>query len=178
MKSLPWLALVTLVLVSGCDYGGPEGEPMTPACGDTAQASIDSGAELEITAGEGVGVFYEHLGEGIWRVTTTCDTPISGEYCYWDVLVSALGGAELGDVSAMSFESGDAFGYEYDGALHLITDTSDDTDAITLAATPGATLRFDAYLDGYCASPYVFWIGEEAVHTGAPGNPLELTPSE
>ena len=48
----------------------------------------------------------------------------------------------------------------------------------TVWIQPGSSLVFEAYLDGYCASPYMFWIGEGAVHGGSPGNPLELVPSE
>jgi hypothetical protein len=95
----------------------------------------------------------------------------------WDVLVYPGADGAVGDFTSQGLETGDAVGYELDGTLHFITVTGTDTDALLIAATPGTPLLFEVYLDGYCASPYVFWIGEGAVHGGAPGNPLELTPS-
>jgi hypothetical protein len=43
---------------------------------------------------------------------------------------------------------------------------------------PRTAIRFDALLDGTCANRYMFWFGEEALHSGAPSNPIDLTPNE
>jgi hypothetical protein len=170
--------LPTALLLLGCDYGGSEGSGAVESCGEAGSADVDTGAEIELTPGEGVGLFVEHLSEGEWRLSTTCDTLISGATCYWDVLVYPTADGVLGDFSSLGFEDGDAVGFSYGGWLHFIADTTDNADGLLVTATPGEALSFEAYLDGYCASPYMFWIGDGAVHAGAPGNPLELTPSE
>ncbi len=172
------LTVAAAAAASGCDYGGAEGTEVVRGCGDLAAATVDTAAELEIVPGEGVGVFFEYLGDGAWRVATACDTVSSGNDCFWDVLINASAEGALGDFSSEGLETGDAIGYEPDGTLHFITETGTDVDAIMIGATPGSPVVFEAYLDGYCASPYMFWIGEGAVHGGSPGNPLELTPSE
>ena len=173
------LLAAVAVAALGCDYGGGEGKtPTVSGCGEPASTTVDTGAELEITAGEGVGAFFEYLGDGTWRVTTTCDTPVSGNECFWDVFVGVSGDGVLGDFSAQGLEAGDIVGFEQSGTLHMLTVTTEDTDALLIDATPGAALVLEVYLDGYCASPYMFWIGDGAVHSGSPGNPLEITPSE
>jgi hypothetical protein len=178
MRVGPLLAAASLAAL-GCDYGGSEGStPTVSGCGEFASAGVDTGAELEITAGEGVGAFFEYLDDGVWRVTTTCDTPVSGNECLWDVFVSVSGDGALGDFGGQGLEAGDAMGFEDNGVFHFLTVTTDDTDAMMIDATPGAPVVFEVYLDGYCASPYMFWIGDGAVHGGSPGNPLELVPSE
>ena len=177
MRFRPLLAVAAMAAL-GCDYGGSEGStPTVSGCGEPAGATVDTGAELEITIGEGVGAFFEYLGDGAWRVTTTCDTPVSGHECFWDIFVGAGGDGALGDFGGEGLEAGDAIGYEQNGMLHFLTLTTEDSDVMLLDATPDAPLIFEVYLDGYCASPYMFWIGEGAVHSGSPGNPLELTPA-
>jgi hypothetical protein len=174
-----WCLAAIVMAVSGCDYGGSEGnDHVVPECGRSASAIVDTAAELDIAPGEGAGIYIEYLDEGAWRVTTTCDTPASGAECYWDVFVWPSGDDALVDFTSQGFEAGDAVGYEFDGALHLVTVTGADTDVVLFEATAGAPLQFESYLDGYCAGPYTFWIGDGAVHGGAPGNPLELSPSE
>jgi hypothetical protein len=166
----------TLVCL-GCDYGGGNGTTAYSGCGETRSASIDTGAELDITPGEGVGVFFEYLGAGEWRLSTTCDTTSSGYQCYWDVIVWPLDDGELFDFQSDGLEAGDALERDFDGSLRLITYTRADIDGVVFAATPGGALRFDALLDGECANPYMFWIGDGAVHTGSPSNPIDLVPT-
>jgi hypothetical protein len=179
MSRLGLLAALALV-ATACDYGGPEAsDEVVPECGERASTGVDTGAELDIVPGDGAGAFIEYLDDGSWRVTTTCDSGESGSECYWDVFVWPTSADDtLLDFVSQSIEAGDAIGYEYDGALHLVTSTGSDTDGVLFDATPGAALNFEIYLDGYCGSPYTFWIGDGAVHGGAPGNPLELVPSE
>jgi hypothetical protein len=157
-------ALVVLAwLLVGCGYGGDasEGPYETYPCGSPRQALIDTGAELELDAGKGVGLLMEYLGDGEWRVRTSCDTRRSGYDCDWDILIWAEEGNTLSDFTGEDLEAGDVVGREWDGALHLrwITGT-------------------DSLLDGACANPYMYWIGDGAVHTGSPSNPLDLTPTE
>ena len=172
------LCLLLTLALFGCEYSDGEGAPATSSCGEIREALIDTGAELEIDPGAGVGVFVEYLGEGEWHVRTTCDTAASGNTCYWDLVITALDGGELFDFTSEDFDPNDSVGYEAEGSLRAVVITGQDVDGLRFQATPGGRIRFDAYLDGYCAHPYVFWAGDGAVHTGAPGNPVEFLPSE
>ncbi len=169
-------ACAIAALVAGCGYGGDDAKPVAYSCGEPRGSIIDTGAELEITPGEGVGVFFEYLGQGKWRLSTSCDTASSGYECFWDVIVVPLEG-DLGDHSSLGFEAGDSVERQFDGSMRVLAYTNDDLDAVEFDATPGAALRFDALLDGGCANAYMYWIGDGAVHTGAPSNPLDLTPT-
>jgi hypothetical protein len=171
-------SLVLTYLTLGCDYGGSEATSQGYACGEPRESTVDTGAELELEAGDGVGLLIEYLGEGQWRTRASCDTPSSGYDCYWDVLVWPHDEVEFSDFTAEGLEAGDSVSREWDGALHLTWMTGADFDGVTFGATPGGALRFDALLDGYCAHPYIYWVGDGAVHTGSPSNPLDLTPTE
>ncbi len=170
-------ACLLAAAAAGCGYGGDDPPPSDWTCGEPRSSTIDSGAELDIAAGEGVGVFFEYLGQGEWRVSTSCDTSSSGYDCSWDVVVWPLEG-DIADFSSTGLEAGDAIERQLDGSLRLIASTATDLDGTVFAATPGAPLRFDALLDGACANAYMYWIGDGAVHTGSPSNPLDLTPTE
>jgi hypothetical protein len=178
---------VTLALFAlGCEYDDtPVQTDSDPyPCGEPAASIIDKDAEVEADPGGGVGVVYEYLEGGTWRVTLACDTPQSGYACYWDVLAWPTSDGEIFDFDTTGFEGGDVVGHEYDGALHIMTTTGDDLDIVTFEATPGETLRFDALVGDaangqyYCSNPYTFWTGEGALHTGSPSNVLDLAPSE
>ena len=173
-------SVVLAWLVVGCGYGGEssQGPYDSYACGEPRDALIDTGAELELDAGQGVGLLMEYLGDGEWHVRTSCDTLKSGYDCAWDILIWPEEGDTLSDFTGEDLEAGDALARELDGALHLSWLTGSDFDGVTFDATPGGLLRFDALLDGACANPYMYWIGDGAVHTGSPSNPLDLTPTE
>jgi hypothetical protein len=63
-------------------------------------------------------------------------------------------------------------------SYQLLASTSSDIDGFSFDSTPGAAVMVDAYLGNTCALPYFFWIGDGALHSGAPTNPLVLVPSE
>jgi hypothetical protein len=173
------LVVASAALVFGCGYGGGEAAPASSGCGEETprSAGIDTAAELDITPGQGVGVFFEYLGGGNWRLTTTCDTPSSGYECFWDVIVWPLADGQIFDFASEGLEAGDAVQRDVDDSLHLFAYTDADSDGVDFSTTPGAPLRFDALLDGGCANAYMYWVGGGAVHTGSPSNPLDLVPT-
>src|SRR5690606_13466594 len=103
------LALATLV-TTGCifvdgrdryDERYDEGHGTRPAR-RVAQAVIAAGAALECDTGWGAGLFVEYEGSGRYRLSTACDTELSGYSCIFDVIVDAPGlelvdGSELDD---------------------------------------------------------------------------------
>ncbi len=131
---LAWLAV-------GCGYGGESSDgPYDDGyvCGEPRESLIDTGAELELEAGEGVGLLMEYLGDGEWHVRTSCDTLQSGYECGWDVSHLARQGTTLSDLTGEDLEAGDALARDWDGALHLSWFTGADIDGVTFEATRAA----------------------------------------
>lgn len=148
--------------------------------------TIDSGEQLELEAGVGVGVALEYAGDGQWRLATVCDTALSDESCIFDLLVSS----DASDDGIISFEgvnleAGDFVRAPDRFALQLEWVTDADEDALEFRVQPGATVRLSALLyDPIVDSAFdwsddpriISWVGGGAVHRGAPSNPVDLTP--
>jgi hypothetical protein len=149
--------------------GGDEEEPQ--------QVSIDTGSAVDATPGEGVGLFVEYGEGGVWRLWASCDTAYSGVSCEFDIIVTVDDDSELLSVSAEELEDGDEAG-TFDAASGFFrTTTSSDVDAVRFETTPGAVLRVDTYLDGEPQPRFVYWVGDEVVHQGAPTNPVDFVPT-
>ena len=150
---------------------------------DIVELEIDSGGQLELSPGEGVGVAIEYAGEGRWSVATACDTRVSGVGCTYDVLVST---DELSPITAYEgseLEPDDRVVAPDDFAVagEFLTDV--DADGFGFTTSPGATVRVSALLydpqGGWAWSEdprIISWVGHGGVHRGAPSNPVDLTP--
>ncbi len=167
-------------VVGGAGYGpdyDPETGPNDVACGELEHSNIDVDQELEVEPGIGAGAFIEYQADGTYRVTTSCDVNLTdGTPCVWDIIVTPVDGAGITSLSPIDIEQDDAL--TTDGtSVQLLASTEGDLDGFTLGTKPGATLRVDALLDGSCANRYLFWVGDGALHSGAPSNPVDLIPS-
>jgi hypothetical protein len=148
------------------------------SCGDVQEAAIDTDQLVDVEPGAGAGAFIEYTAGGRYRITTTCDAATSRDACAWDVVVSLLDDASIASVAPLALESEDSLTLREGNSVRLIADTSTDFDGFTLDTAPGAAARFDALLDGVCANRYMFWVGDGALHGGAPSNPIDLVPSD
>jgi len=149
------------------------------------ELAIDAGGELALAPGEGIGVAVEYAGAGEWRVTTSCDTSLSGYSCSYDLLVSTDDEVPITAFSGADLEPDDELAAPDDAAVAAAFETQDDTDAFGFTTSPGATVRVSALLyDPGFESWYewsedprlISWVGDGAVHQGAPTNPVDLTP--
>lgn len=187
MKSLAGSLFKSLTLAScfgvgACGYGDG-GAPLrrgadagaTPVTG--ASSLIDTGAAIDVTPGEGVGLFVEYESGGVWHLFMTCDTDVSGFDCAWDVVVTPSEGV-IDAITAERLESEDFLEFWGRDSARIATLTAFDVDGALFEAPQGASLSVDALLDGSSARRYIYWVGDGALHSGAPGNPLELEPSE
>jgi hypothetical protein len=151
-----------------------------------AELTIDAGRQVALDPGAGVGIGVEYAGVGEWRLTATCDTSLSDEICFFQVLVSS----DESDDGIIAFE-----GVELEAndivlapdrfAVHLDFVTATEQDGIEFSTSPGATVRVSALLyDEVVGSPFdwsddprmISWVGSGAAHHGAPTNPVDLTP--
>jgi hypothetical protein len=183
-----WPALLVAALMAGCSYGDhdyyehyddhdhyPDDTPEL-FCGDVEQATIDADEVLEVEPGVGAGAFIEYEADGTYHITTSCDSPESGE-CFWDILATPLDDAPVLGLSPFDLESDDAVAIE-GNSVRFVAYTDTDFDGFTLQTDAGAGLRVDALLDEACGNRYLFWVGDGALHSGAPSNPIDLFPSE
>jgi hypothetical protein len=182
-----WPTLLLGALLVGCTYGGHDhyddhyysGSGDTPelSCGgDVEQATVDADEALEVEAGVGAGVFIEYEVDGSYHITTSCDFLESGE-CFWDILATPLDDALVLGLSPLDLESDDAVGIE-GNSVRFVAYTDTDFDGFTLETDAGVGLRVDVLLDEACGNRYLFWVGDGALHSGAPSNPIDLIPSD
>lgn len=181
------LALLVPSLLSACGYGdsrrydddyyddkpGPgQEQPSTTI----EQAVIDTDQLLEIEPGEGAGAFVEYETGGIYHVTTSCDVS-SGVDCLWDIVVTPLEGAPILTIAPFGLEKDDTLTFGEVNRLRLIAYTGDDFDGFSFQTDPGAAVEVDVFLDDKAGNKFLFWVGDGAVHNGAPSNPVDLVPS-
>jgi hypothetical protein len=183
--SLPGRLAPALVLAAACvapdpPHGEEAGEASPPP---VAELVIDGGAELALAPGEGIGVGVEYAGEGRWSVTTSCDTSLTGLACSYDLIVSTDELSPITDYAGAELDAGDRLIAPDTFVLAAAFETSDDLDEFGFTTSPGATVRVSALLydpDGgwnWHEDPRVIsWVGNGAVHRGAPTNPVDLTP--
>ncbi|MES1174709.1 MAG: hypothetical protein ABUL62_10310 [Myxococcales bacterium] len=180
--------LPVLLLISGCSYDNgnvhrvyPSGSsgstcpsPTTPA-----ESTIDTGRTLEVDPGQGAGVFVEYATDGHWQLRTSCDTLKTSSNCRWDVIVTPEDGSSIVNVVGTDLEPGDeVIPYPQDAVSYQLTaSTGSDIDGFSFDSNPGAAVLVDAYLDEHCALSYFYWVGDGALHSGSPTNPLVLIPS-
>jgi len=184
------LALPLAGLLSACTYDNgdarrildqdPGGGPGGNACGPETpvQTWIDVDAQIDTRPGEGAGVFVEYAAGGHWVVRTTCDIE-NGTPCAWDIIVTPEDGRSISNVQPENLEATDSVGTypQFPRSYQLIAQTSGDLDGFSFDTEPQSAVSVDVFLDEACALPYVFWVGEGAIHTGAPSNPIVLIPT-
>lgn len=188
MSRALWLVLPLALSSVACTYDNgdarritdPNGSVPETKCGTQTQATIDVDGKLELSEpGEGAGIFVEYATGGHWTVTTSCDTNQSKVPCNWDVVFTAEDGTSITNVKAVDLESNDGVKQYDETSFQLQAQTTDDFDGFTFDTPPGAAVLFDTLLDDTCsaARPLFFWLGDGAVHPGAPSNPFALVPS-
>jgi|SRR6478735_868332 len=187
MRRALFLGLPLALFSAACTYdNGDARRILNPpsTCNDSAvtpvQTSIDVDAHIETQPGQGAGVYVEYAAGGHWLLRTTCDSANNATPCGWDIIVTPEDGRSISNVVAEELESGtDSVSIypEYPRSYQLLAQTGADIDGIRFDTEPGTAIQVDVFLDGTCALPYFFWVGEGAAHTGSPSNPLVLIPT-
>jgi hypothetical protein len=167
---------------TGCSDGSDRDSWDTPPslASNTVPATvaIDTGATITAQPGGGVGVFVQYSPGGHWSARTSCDTPTSNASCGFDLYFSGLGASTvLSNPQGQDVAGADTVDMLADGSLHLFANTSNALDGFTFDASPGATLQLDMFLDGVEQPRFVYWIGQSVLHTGAPTDPINFTPT-
>jgi hypothetical protein len=189
MRNTLLLTLALLLAASGCSYDNghrrrvygsdPPSDSSCPSPTTPAESTIDVDRKLEVDAGQGAGLFIEYSRDGHWAVHTSCDTLKTNANCAWDVIVTPEDGSSIVNVVDSDLEPDDSVvPYAKDQVSYqLVASTSSDLDGFTFDSNPGAAVMVDAFLGDTCALSYFFWVGDGALHSGSPTNPLILIPS-
>jgi len=189
MRIALFLGIPLVLLSAACTYDNGDARRITDPSNDCPnnpaqpiQTWIDVDAKVEIHPGQGAGVFIEYAAGGHWTVRTACDTAAVKDAapCGWDILFTPEDNRSIKNVVPYDLESStDSVGvYPRDPrSYQLIAETGSDLDGVTFDTEPQSGLSVDAFLDGVCARPYFFWVGDGAAHTGSPSNPLQLIPT-
>lgn len=187
MRRVLFLGLPLALCSVACTYDNGDArrvldEQQTPCVdspADPVQTEIDTDAKIETQPGHGAGVYVEYATGGHWLLRTTCDTEKNNTPCAWDIIVTPEDGRSISNVAPQGLESTDSVGTypEYPRSYQLLAETSADVDGISFDTEPGTAIAVDSFLDGACALPYIFWVGDGAAHTGAPSNPIVLIPT-
>jgi hypothetical protein len=198
MRRALFLSIPLLVLSTACTYDNGNArripDPAPPGgagnggggsgsgnCGpeEPVQTYIDVDAQIEIMPGEGAGVFVEYAKGGHWVLRTTCDTLKNNVPCAWDIIITPEDGRSITNAKAQDLEATDSLGTypKFPRSYQLVAETGGDVDGFTFDTEPQTAISVDVFLDDACALPYVFWVGDGAVHTGAPSNPIVLIPT-
>ena len=144
--------------------------------GELVRTGIEPDARFDVDPGEGIGVFIEVDSLGGWHVFTTCDTAVSDQPCDFRVVATVLDGT-VKNVRDERLEGEDADTVSNDDK-HVVLEcmTYENTDGMTFLTRPEAAVRFKVFLDGALDPRFIYWVGDEAVHDGAPGDPIVLYP--
>jgi hypothetical protein len=184
----PLLALFAVPLFVACGYGdhppnqdhpyegwgGYTSDPTPPRA--IEEAAIDADELLDVDPGVGAGAFVEYESGGTYHVTTSCDVG-QGADCYWDIVVTPLDDAAVSSLSPVDLESDDSVVLGSGNQLRMVAYTGSDFDGFNFQTDPGAAVELDVLLDDAAGNRYLFWVGDGALRSGAPSNPVRLVPS-
>jgi hypothetical protein len=141
------------------------------------EVSIDTGAQLSVTAGQLQGIFVQYGGGGDWSVYTSCDTVADGNSCVFDITLSTSDAKGFTNPTGTALAPNDTVTLEKDGSIETVFHTSSALDGVTFTTTAGAVLEVDANLNGASVPKLVNWISGKAVQNGTPANPCDFVPT-
>jgi hypothetical protein len=181
------LAAGAALVLGACVEPDPDrslegGAPPGPRVADLV---IDSGGQAQLEPGSGIGVAISYTEGGRWSLTTACDTSLTGLFCDYDIIVSTDEASPITAFEGSGLEPDDDVQSPDDFAVTARFTTAEDTDGLGFSTSPGATVRvsallydpsFDSGFDWIDDPRFLSWVGDGAVHHGAPTNPVDLTP--
>jgi hypothetical protein len=160
---------------TGCVIDASAGTTVVtePAIDDV---TVDTGATMATSPGEGVGLFIEYAGDGHWDVYTTCDTDISGAACSFDVIITP-DSRTVSNIEGYDLYASDSVSLLSDGSIQLVADTDYGMNGVSFDADPGATIQVDMLLDGVEQPRFVYAVSDGALVSGVRTNPAAFTPA-
>lgn len=148
-----------------------------PVTGETAApASIVTGELLTSDPGQGAGLFVTYLGGGNWRLTTTCDTNVTGYTCGFAYTLRSAS-AWLAE-PVLDRKDGTMQLVRYAEGYDVAYIGSTGVDGLTARVDPpGAPLEVAVWLDGEPDARLLYWVAPEGVQQGARTNPTRFVPT-
>ncbi|APR77771.1 Hypothetical protein A7982_03118 [Minicystis rosea] len=164
---------------AGCFIVTDNGASPAPPSDTPSQEIVDTGASLQVAAGQGAGLFVEYHGDGAWDVYTSCDTDLTNRPCLFDVIISSASGGSIAAPTLHDAEPVDAIELRADGSFRITTGTASRLDGVTFTTDPGASIEIDMLLDGQAQPTFIHWSRDGvAVHGDeTTTNPVDFTPT-
>jgi hypothetical protein len=142
-----------------------------------AQVSVQPGTPMTSVPGSGVGLFVQYDAGGHWRISTTCDTSVTGAACTFDVTVTPGAGVTISNVAGVDLQPLDTLSQGIDGTITFLAATRLGMDGISFDTAPGATIQVAMLLDGLQQPTDMYVLGAGGLLTGVPTNPVDLRPA-
>ena len=182
------MPLLTLTVLTACTVEADPPPPSAPSLSPsppvalpvTGQAArtaiIVTGELLSSDPGQGAGVFVVYQGDGSWRVSTTCDTAVTGLSCTYAYTLRGVAGRLLEPVLDATDGSMQLVRYPEGYDVGHVTTTG--TEGLSVVVDPpGASLEIAVWLDGDPDARLIYWVSPAGVEHGASTNPIILRPS-
>jgi hypothetical protein len=144
-------------------------------------AKVDTDQTMQVSPGQGVGVFTEYVSGGHWHVWWTCDTNVNpqGAPCSFDVKITAAQGKTFTNVASQNFEPADTFSSSQ-AELDATTTTSTGFDGLLFDTAPGDTITISATVGGLYDGRFLFFVEDGKIDDGTQTtvtDPILLTPT-
>jgi hypothetical protein len=152
--------------------------PEFPVTGYAAgTATIARGETLSSEPGQGAGLFVFYLGQGTYRIVTTCDTNVTALSCPYAYTLRAPTGTL--QVPVPDTNDGSVQLVQYREGFDVGLTTTTGADGVTVRVDPpGAPLEVGAWLDNLPDERLFYWVAPDGIHEGADSNPVIFTPDE
>ena len=156
--------------------GGGDGSPSE----HPILAKVDTDQTMQVSPGQGVGVFAEYVSGGHWHVWWTCDTAVNaqGAPCAFGVKIT-VPDASIARVTSQQFASADTLTTAA-GEIDAATSTSTQFDGLLFDTTPGQTITVAATVGGLYDGRFLFFVENGQIDDGYQGtvtDPIELAPT-
>lgn len=154
---------------TGSGDGAPSAKPIL--------VQVDTNQTMDVSPGQGVGVFTEYTAGGHWRVTWTCDSLVqANSTCPFIITVNVASGA-ITNAQAEKLEQKEDSLVTSDTQLQATTLTTSDVDGVLFDTDPGAVITLSAQLNGQYTPDFLFFVQNGSVNGNFKGqltDPLML----
>lgn len=143
-------------------------------------AQVDTDKQMDVSPGQGVGVFAEYVSGGHWHVWWTCDSAINpkAQPCAIGVKIT-VPDSSIANVTSAQFANGDSL-TSGPNEIDASTTTSTGYSELLFDTTPGQTITLAATVGGLYDGQFLFFVQNGKIdgdYQGTVTDPILLKPS-
>jgi hypothetical protein len=144
-------------------------------------AKVDTNQTMQVSPGQGVGIFTEYVAGGHWHVWWTCDTSVNpqGASCAFAVKISVPEGSSISGVVSQGFAPTDSTtvgATELDASGTIATQS----EGLLFDTPAGETISLSATVGGLYDGRFIFFVENGQIDDGYQGtvtDPIQLAPN-